>query len=195
MTGTAARMQRVAEAALSDEQLIHRCLDGDQQAWAALIDRYKNLIYSIPMKLGMHQDAGDIFQAVCVSWLANLSQLREERALPKWLIQTSYHECLRHQRAAGRTVELDSSELETPVDAKPLAENVVIESEEEQTLRAAVAELPERCMHLIRMLFFETPTRPYSEIAQELGLATGSLGFIRGRCLSRLRKCLEKKGF
>jgi RNA polymerase sigma factor (sigma-70 family) len=195
MTGTAARMQRVAEAALSDEQLIHRCLEGDQQAWAALIDRYKNLIYSIPMKLGMHQDASDVFQAVCVSWLANLSQLRKERALPKWLIQTSYHECLRHQRAAGRTAGLDSSELETPVDAKPLAEQVVIESEEEQTLRAAVAEMPERCVHLIRMLFFETPTRPYSEIAQELGLATGSVGFIRGRCLKRLRKYLENKGF
>ena len=195
MTGTAARMQKAAEAAVSDEQLIRRCLDGDQQAWAALIDRYKNLIYSIPIKLGMHQDAGDIFQAVCVCWLANLSQLRKERALPKWLIQTSYHECLRHQRSAGRTVRLDSSELETPVDTKSLAENVVIESEKEQTLRAAVAEMPERCMHLIRMLFFETPTRPYSEIARELGLATGSLGFIRGRCLRRLRKHLEKKGF
>jgi len=195
MTGTAARMQRAAEAAVSDEQLIHRCLDGDQQAWAALIDRYKNLIYSIPIKLGMHQDAGDIFQAVCVSWLANLSQLRKERALPKWLIQTSYHECLRHQRAAGRTVGIDSPEIETPVDGKPLAEKVVIESEEEQTLRAAVAEMPERCTRLIRMLFFDTPTRPYSEIAQELGLATGSLGFIRGRCLRRLRKYLESKGF
>jgi RNA polymerase sigma factor (sigma-70 family) len=195
MTGTAARMQKATDVAVSDEQLIHRCLDGDQQAWAALIDRYKNLIYSIPIKLGMHQDAGDIFQAVCVSWLANLSQLRKDRALPKWLIQTSYHECLRHQRSAGRTVGLDSPEIETPVDAKPLAENVVIESEEEQTLRAAVAEMPERCTRLIRMLFFETPTRPYSEIAQELGLATGSLGFIRGRCLRRLRKYLETKGF
>src|ERR1700751_2816841 len=145
MTGTAATMQQAAEAATSDEQLIHRCLDADQQAWAALIDRYKNLIYSIPMKLGMHQDAGDIFQAVCLSWLANLSQLRKERALPKWLIQTGYHECLRHQRAAGRTVGLDSSDIETPVDAKPLAENVVIETEEEQTLRAAVSEMPQRC--------------------------------------------------
>jgi RNA polymerase sigma factor (sigma-70 family) len=195
MTGTAARMQKATDVAVSDEQLIHRCLDGDQQAWAALIDRYKNLIDSIPIKLGMHQDAGDIFQAVCVSWLANLSQLRKDRALPKWLIQTSYHECLRHQRSAGRTVGLDSPEIETPVHAKPLAENVVIESEEEQTLRAAVAEMPERCTRLIRMLFFETPTRPYSEIAQELGLATGSLGFIRGRCLRRLRKYLETKGF
>src|SRR5215472_8172190 len=116
MTGTAARMQRTADASATDEQLIRCCLDGDQQAWAALIDRYKNLIYSIPIKLGMHQDAGDIFQAVCVSWLANLSQLRKERALPKWLILTCYHECLRHQRNAGRTVEFTASEMQEPVD-------------------------------------------------------------------------------
>jgi RNA polymerase sigma factor (sigma-70 family) len=195
MTGTAARMQRTPDASATDEDLIHRCLDGDQQAWSALIDRYKNLIYSIPVKLGMHQDAGDIFQAVCVSWLANLSQLRKERALPKWLIQTCYHECLRHQRNAGKTLELDATETQTPIDHRPLVESVIIESEEEQTLRSAVSEMPERCAQLIRMLFFESPTRPYTAIAQELGLATGSVGFLRGRCLSRLRKYLEKKGF
>jgi RNA polymerase sigma factor (sigma-70 family) len=195
MTGAAARMRRTPDASATDEDLIHRCLDGDQQAWAALIDRYKNLIYSIPIKLGMHQDAGDIFQAVCVSWLANLSQLRKERALPKWLIQTCYHECLRHQRTAGRTLELDATETQLPIDQRPLAEDILIESEEEQTLRSAVAEMPERCAQLIRMLFFESPARAYTEIARQLGLATGSIGFLRGRCLSRLRKYLEKKGF
>jgi len=44
----------------SDERLIADCLKGDQEAWGTLIDKYKNLIYSIPVKLGMHQDAGDI---------------------------------------------------------------------------------------------------------------------------------------
>jgi RNA polymerase sigma factor (sigma-70 family) len=195
MIGTAARMQRTPDASATDEDLVHRCLGGEQQAWAALIDRYKNLIYSIPIKLGMHQDAGDIFQAVCVSWLANLSQLRKERALPKWLIQTCYHECLRHQRTAGRTLELDATETQPPIDRRPLAEDILIESEEEQTLRSAVAEMPERCAQLIRMLFFESPARAYTEIARQLGLATGSIGFLRGRCLSRLRKYLEKKGF
>src|SRR6202051_5166418 len=90
----------------ADEKLIGRCLKGDQEAWAALIDKYKNLIYSIPVKLVMHQDAGDIFQSVCVDLLWELPLLREHRALPKWLMQTCYHKCLRHQRAANRLVEL-----------------------------------------------------------------------------------------
>jgi DNA-directed RNA polymerase specialized sigma24 family protein len=45
------------------------------------------------------------------------------------------------------------------------------------------------------MLFYESPSRPYAEIAQQLGLAAGSVGFIRGRCLSKLRQKLEKAGF
>ena len=45
------------------------------------------------------------------------------------------------------------------------------------------------------MLFFEHPSRPYQQIAEQLGIATGSIGFIRGRCLEKLRRRLEKMGF
>ena len=33
------------------------------------------------------------------------------------------------------------------------------------------------------------------EVAERLGLATGSIGFIRGRCLKRLQRALEESGF
>ena len=65
----------------------------------------------------------------------------------------------------------------------------------EQMLREAVMALPPRCRQLIEMLFFEEPARPYQEVARNLGLATGSIAFIRGRCLTRLRRQLEKMGF
>jgi hypothetical protein len=45
------------------------------------------------------------------------------------------------------------------------------------------------------MLFYETPSRPYSEVAATLGLAQGSIGFIRRRCLERLRSSLGRRGF
>src|SRR5580700_5069224 len=112
MTGPAAKRQKERAATArapvfsSDDKLIKNCLNGDPEAWAALIDKYKNLIYSIPIKLGMYQDAADIFQVVCVDLLSELQRLREHRALPKWLMQTCYHKCLRYQRATDRLVEL-----------------------------------------------------------------------------------------
>jgi RNA polymerase sigma factor (sigma-70 family) len=195
MTGTAARRQLERTVVPTDAQLVNRCLDDDVEAWSELIDRYKNLIYSIPVRLGMYQDAGDIFQAVCVDLLAKLPQLREHRALPKWLMQTCYHECLRYRRATSREAELDRADAEKQHDIETLQEQKLIQFEEEQAVRDAISEMPARCGHMIHMLFFEIPARPYEDIARELGIATGSIGFIRNRCLARLRKHLEKKGF
>jgi len=184
---------------VSDEKLIGRCLQGDQEAWSALIDKYKNLIYSIPIKLGMHQDAGDIFQSVCVDLLSELPRLREHRALPKWLMQTCYHKCLHYQRAAERLVELPEDregDSQLPAaKADDLPEHLLLQLEQEQTLRDAISQLPEKCEHMVRLLFFEFPPRPYEVVAEELGMATGSIGAIRGRCLAYLKKQLEKKGF
>jgi len=193
MTGTAARRKLERAPARTDEQLIKGCLEGDPEAWSALIDKYKNLIYSVPVRLGMYRDAGDIFQAVCLDLLSNLQQLREHRALPKWLMKTCHHQCLRWQRAAGRHSELEDAE--NAQDNAVLPEEMLLQLEEEQALRDAITQMPARCGRMIHMLFFESPVRPYAEIASELGLATGSIGFIRGRCLARLRKHLEMKGF
>jgi RNA polymerase sigma factor (sigma-70 family) len=204
MTGTATGRQKERPDSSrdhsSDERLIGRCLKGDQGAWSALIDKYKNLIYSIPIKLGMYQDAGDIFQSVCVDLLSELPRLREHRALPKWLMQTCYHKCLSYRRAANRLVELapegtDSDAAPPSSSADDLPEQMLVQLEQEQILRDAISELPEKCERMVRLLFFENPPRPYENIAEELGMATGSIGAIRGRCLAYLRKHLEKRGF
>jgi RNA polymerase sigma factor (sigma-70 family) len=196
MTGTATARQKERLAASSDERLIRLCLKGEQEAWSALIDKYKNLIYSIPIKLGMYQDAADIFQSVCVDLLSELPRLREHRALPKWLMQTCYHKCLHYQRTADRLVELpDESSGGSLHATEELPEQLLVQLEQEQILRDAITDLPEQCERMVRLLFFEIPPRPYENVAAELGMATGSIGATRARCLASLKKQLEKRGF
>ncbi len=200
--------ERPAHDYAADAKLIRRCLKGDQEAWSALIDKYKNLIYSIPIKLGMHQDAPDIFQSVCVDLLTELPRLREHRALPKWLMQTCYHKCLHYQRNADRLVELAPEGTDSATDAalsrsngnnndndEELPGHLLEQLEQEQILRDAITELPEKCERMVRLLFFEIPARPYADVAKELGMSTGSIGAIRARCLAFLKKHLEKRGF
>jgi len=193
----AAKLKPERQKFQTDERLVADCLRGNQQAWAALVDKYKNLIYSIAIKLNMYDDAGDIFQAVCLDLLTDLPHLREARALPKWLMQTCYHNCLQYRRRAERHVpfeeEAENSRVESSAAALP--EEMLAQLQREQAVRDVMSQLSPRCEQMIRMLFFETPPRPYANIASELGLATGSIGFIRGRCLARLKKQLEKMGF
>ncbi len=55
--------------------------------------------------------------------------------------------------------------------------------------------MPARCRKLVEMLFYGQPPPPYAEVAARLGLATGSIGFIRGRCLKKLEAGLKAGGF
>jgi RNA polymerase sigma factor (sigma-70 family) len=193
----AARLQPERQKFQSDEALVAACLKGNQQAWAALVDKYKNLIYSIPIRLGMYDDAADIFQTVCLDLFSDLARLREPRALPKWLMQTCYHKCLQYQRRAEKYIPLEDDDTDSSTEngATVLPEDLIAQLQREQMVREVISQLPPRCEQMIRMLFFESPPRPYEQIANELGLATGSIGFIRGRCLARMRKQLEKMGF
>jgi len=192
----AAKLQREGQTQWPDERLVSECLNGSQEAWSALIDKYKNLIYSIPVKLRMYDDAPDIFQAVFLDLLSSLDQLREPRALPKWLMQTCYHKCLQYRRKAEKQpLTNEAGEELQIVSDQPLPEDMLTELEKEQTVRDAISQLNPRCEQMVRMLFFENPPRPYEDVARELGVATGSIGFIRGRCLRRLKKQLEKMGF
>jgi RNA polymerase sigma factor (sigma-70 family) len=180
----------------NDTRLVKECLAGNEAAWAQLIDKYKALIYSIPIKYNLPpQEAADVFQGTCVELLVSLPELREPRALPKWLIQVAHHECYRVKRLSQRVVSRDSEENSPEPETPPIAESLVQQTQEEQMLREAMATLTPQCHRLVEMLFFESPARPYAQVAAELGLALGSVGFTRRKCIERLRRQLEELGF
>ena len=190
---------RSPSIAWNDERLVGECLRGNDEAWAALIDKYKNLIFSIPLKYGAtREDAADLFQAVCLEIFSELSNLRNPGALRSWLIKVTVHKCFhwkrkQRQRSEKEVEGMDQEDLGEKVAAA--SPEFIEQLEREQKIRDAVARLPARCNEMIRLLFYQQPPIPYSELAQRLGLATGSIGFIRGRCLKRLQKILEDMDF
>jgi len=196
MSGAASKKAKIdPRLQWSDTRLVQQCLKGEEEAWAALIARYKNLIYSIPVKLGFSQDdAADIFQGVCAELISQLPQLRKPQAIGGWLIKVTAHKCSQWKRQADRFVDPES-QAEPEAGSERLPDNLLAELQKEQMLRTALQELSPRCRQLVDMLFFETTPRPYSEVARELGIATGSIGFIRSRCLDKLRRRLQEIGF
>ncbi len=188
---------RSPSPAWGDEELVAECLAGNQKAWNALVAKYKKLVYSVPMKYRMSgDDAADIFQAVWLELYNVLPRLREPNALPGWLITVASNQCYRWKMKRQKQGEVTGSDInleslpglsETPQWQQDL--------EREQILREAILRLPARCQTMVQLLFYADPPLPYREVAHELGLAEGSIGFIRGRCLQKLRRHLEELGF
>ena len=181
----------------SDASLVRECLCGNEDAWSALIDKYKRLIYSVPIKYhATPEDAADIFQAVCLELFEELPRLRKVDSLRSWLITVAAHQCFHWKNKHRRTLAIEGTDLDEQHQGAeaPVCATMVEDLEREQIIREAVAGLPARCREMIHLLFYKDPPLPYRELAGRLGLATGSIGFIRGRCLKRLQKLLENTG-
>ena len=188
--------RRTPTPAWRDEDLVEECLRGNQQAWSSVVDKYKNLVYSAPLKYRMSpQDAGDIFQEVWVDLYAELKNLRKPEALGGWLVSVASHKCYQWKRRLVRESESRQLGFDQLPSREPLFPEWKEQAERAQLVRNTVAGLPGRCQRMIHMLFYQDPPLPYAEVARRLGLAEGSIGFVRGKCLEKLRTILDAKGF
>ena len=178
--------------------LVRRCRDGDERSWAALIDRFENLVYSIPRRMGLSSDdADDVFQSTFLALYRNLDRLDEPAAIGKWLAVTAARESLRVKRLSAKTVTIGENDRqldEIVADEDATADVTASFAADADTVRAAVLGLPDKCRRLLSLLYLaDEPS--YLEISDELGMAVGSIGPTRARCLEKLRATLSKSGF
>ena len=169
--------------------LVMRARNGDEPAWAALVERYAPLIWSICRKYRLGDaDAADVGQNVWLHLVDQLDKIRDPAALPGWLVTTTRRECERTSRSAQVThatgYALDAVQI--PDDQASTAEQVLV-AERHAALRHALVHLPSCCQRLL-VLLIEDPPIPYAEISTTLGIPVGSIGPTRLRCLDKLRR-------
>jgi len=184
----------------SDEELVAGCQQGDEEAWSLLAARYQRLLYAIPRRAGLDEDAAaDILQQTFLKLLENLQKIQQPAQIHAWLVTTARRETLHflRQRKKAPQVSLDagegdeSKEKEFPA-AEPLADEVLLEMERQHRVRTAVTSLDERCRNLVTLLFYQKAQIRYSEVARILGISEGSIGPTRARCLQKLLERLNK---
>jgi RNA polymerase sigma factor (sigma-70 family) len=182
----------------TDLDLITLCLAESDDAWTELVNRYSGRIYWIALKYGLSEhDASEVLQNVCLAWWRSLDQIRDVERLSAWLSTLAGRMSLRFISAQRRVRQHESpfgeeTDEHIPSSDVPV-EDTIVAAERSAILRAAVDRLDDRCRCLVRMLYFSADTPKYEEIADEFGLALGSIGAMRQRCLARLRRELDKE--
>jgi RNA polymerase sigma factor (sigma-70 family) len=170
--------------------LVSRAGAGEQEAWNEIVERYSPLVWSICLRYRLErQDIDEVGQSVWLLLVEKISTLRDPAALPGWLATTCQRECIRLLRTARRRdhAELPDEDL-LPSDPDAVTvEDLVLAAERHSALRTAFAELPADCRTLLSMLIGDPP-RSYAEVSATLGMAVGSIGPTRTRCLDRLRR-------
>ncbi|MCI0365007.1 MAG: sigma-70 family RNA polymerase sigma factor [Phycisphaerales bacterium] len=171
----------------SDEQLIQACVAGDEIAWRDLVQRYASLVYSVPIRCRMDESsADDVFQMVFEVLLKQLPQLRDHRTLSKWLLTTT-------QRISWRVLNKSKRQLRDfpPPHDLESADEFAHRWERQERVREALQQLGGRCQELLTMLYLDSDSTTYEQIASRLDLAVGSIGPMRARCIEKLVELLS----
>ena len=158
---------------------------GDPEAWAALVDRYTSLLWSVARSFRLPEaDAADVVQTTWLRLVEHLDRVEDPDRLPGWLATTVRRECLRLVRLAGHESYAPLPEM---ADDGPGLDARVLKDERDKALWQAFALLDHSCRQLLRVLMAD-PVPTYAAVAAALDIPVGSIGPTRARCLSKLRQ-------
>jgi RNA polymerase sigma factor (sigma-70 family) len=142
------------------------------------------------------EDRHDVFQAVCLETLKSLPSLRNAASLRYWIITITIRQCSVLAKREARQRSLQPAEAALTIeDPKADTMQIYLTAERSEMVREAMGQVPEPCRSLLEQLFFKEEKTSYSELGGLMGWSKDTIGSARLRCLQKLRRILEGKGF
>lgn len=182
----------------TDAELVQACRRGDETAWNTLVDRYQRLIITIPRRAGLTEEqAADVFQEVFLTLFEKLNEIEQPEKIRSWMVTTAKFKTWGIVRSSKgfylpETEEEMEAEMASLTDSAPLADERLIELEEQHQIRAALKLLEERCRTILSMIYLRDSAASYAEVAAAIGVGETSISPLRSRCLQKLAKILTK---
>jgi RNA polymerase sigma-70 factor (ECF subfamily) len=174
-------------AAGVDEALI-RAKAGDQTAFAALVRRYQNMVFSLALhSLHSRAAAEDLAQDVFLEFFRSLARIESPAHAVSWLRRVASHRCIDEIRRRRHRQETAMEVLPEPGVAPSPREHFL-----EDRLQALVATLPAKA-RLVVVLRFQEELDP-SEIAAALNMPVNTVKSHLRRSLAVLRARLVSAG-
>lgn len=181
-----------------DAELVLACRKDDEVAWNELIERYQRLVFAIPRRSGLSESqAADIMQEVFLTLFQKLNEIKQPSRIRSWLVTTAKFKTwglVRKEKGFYSTVTEEELEYELAslTDDSPLAEDNLIQLEEQHKIRTALKKIEERCQTILSMIYLTEPSASYAEVAKAIGVGATSISPLRSRCLKKLEKILIK---
>lgn len=176
--------------------LVRRCLDGDDAAFATLVERHKLMVYNIVDRMVGADAADDLAQEAFVRVHQGLAGFRGDAKLSTWIYRITYRLCLealQRRARSGVTVPLSEEHAEEteagPVAAPlPVTDAGFAQAEARQAVEHGLAQLPAH--YRMALTLFYLQERRYDEIAEVMELPMGTVKTYLHRAKAQLREHL-----
>jgi RNA polymerase sigma-70 factor, ECF subfamily len=160
------------------DEIIERCLNGDQSAWNEIVRRHWRLVFNVAYTfVGNYEIAEDLSQDVFIKLFKSLDSFDRRANFQTWLVSVSRNLCIDHYRSVRKERETIARDVDT-ADLAPAAPGRSAHAELEQRdrvqlLRTALDRLAPALRTAVMLRDVQELT--YQEIADRLGLPEGTV--------------------
>lgn len=181
-----------------EKRLIKKVKKGDHQAFAELVDRYKNSVYSICLRMvGNREEAEDLSQDAFIRAYNHISQFDNDRKFSTWLFRIATNLSIDSLRRKKPSVSLDAEipgteglALNTMLPGSgDLPDEQIVQGETEQWIQNEIKALPEKYRSAVVLKYIEDLS--LKEISEIMGLPVGTVKTRVHRGREMLRKNMK----
>lgn len=180
-------------ADLSDDELVARCKDGDDDAFAALVDRYRTRVFGMILRTtGDRTRAEDLAQDVFLRVYRGLPYFQGKARLSTWIYRIVANACLSERQRPAR-IEVpaeDAGDEDRAPRELASRDGAFAAIELRDRLSKALARLPANYRLLVAAHYLEGVQ--YEELADVFGLPLGTVKTHLHRARKQLRQLLTE---
>ncbi|WP_299163944.1 sigma-70 family RNA polymerase sigma factor [uncultured Eudoraea sp.] len=175
-----------------DDYLIDKVIKGENNAYAELVDRYKQMVYTLAYKIVKNrEDAEEVAQDTFVKAYNALNDFKGDSKFSTWLYKIAYYRSLDYLKKNKRRVETTKIDISEEYNIASLddALDALEAKDRTEIIKNAIQKLPGEDSVLITLYYFETLSM--NEISKVMGISSNTIKVRLFRGRKRLAKILE----
>ena len=192
------KLDSLSSKAQLDVELVDQAVNGDQKAYSELMDRYRDAIYFMLLKMVNNtSDAEDLTIEAFGKAFRNIKQYTANFAFSTWLFKIASNNAIDFMRKKKlNNVSIDETLRDTDVmpinirSEQPTPEESLISEQKIVMLRSIVSKLKPRYRKLVELRYFYEYS--YEEISEEMELPIGTVKAQLFRARELLQNILKE---
>lgn len=178
----------------ADEIVIERVLNGDRNAYALLVDKYKDRVFSLVVGIVRNRElAEELAQDIFVKAFTSLKKFRKDAAFSTWIYRIAYNTSISETRKRKFQTQTFDEQLEKAASLELDNSDDAEKIESKHVLLAKALEKLEPEEKLILMLYY-FEEKSVEEISQASGLSRSNVKVKLFRMRNKLKEMMERMG-
>lgn len=177
----------------NDNEIISKVLSGDQQAYAELVNRHKNYVFTLALRFTKNrEDAEEVSQDIFIKAYRSLADFRGASKFSTWLYTIVNTTCITFLRKKKlETHSLDNEKIFEVADSQDsgMRANLIEQKSRSVMVTKAIAMLSPDDAEIITLFYKSEQT--LEEIAQILGIEPNTAKVRLHRARGRLKEKME----